>query len=303
MAQDDSHARAHVGEAKDTRLARLLEAYNASALAALDAVSATISHPGESGKARERVLTEYLAQFIPAAFGLDTGFVIDVTGAISKQIDLVVYRRDYHPVLRIGGLPFFMVESVMAVAEVKATMASADALNAALLNIASVKRLDRTAGGTNVVLAGSTAVGKADRELFSDQVFGVLLTESSLSPVAFHRVIEPFLASRPRREWPNFYADVRAGCWSFLADHHGTTERLARPDIAKTMALEVEGRSPLARIGFEILNFLRIARLIDYSPVDYLDFGRRTPSAYTIDVSQFDSGPRDDPERDSPRHA
>jgi hypothetical protein len=219
----------------------LLDAYNVSAIAALDAIGATVKHPGESGRARERVLSDYLSQFIPAAYGIDTGFVIDSTGAISKQIDMVIYRRDYHPVLRVGGLPFFMVESVVVVAEIKASMGTSRDLLTALENVASVKQLDRTAGGSNVALAGSTAIGLADREKFSDQVFAVLLTEQSLGPDRFRQVVQPFLASRPRREWPNFYADARAGCWSFLAQHHGRVERLARPDIALTMALETGG--------------------------------------------------------------
>jgi hypothetical protein len=142
----------------------LLDAYNVSAIAALDAIGATVKHPGESGRARERVLSDYLSQFIPAAYGIDTGFVIDSTGAISKQIDMVIYRRDYHPVLRVGGLPFFMVESVVVVAEIKASMGTSRDLLTALENVASVKQLDRTAGGSNVALAGSTAIGLADRE-------------------------------------------------------------------------------------------------------------------------------------------
>lgn len=286
----------------DQRLARLLDAYNDSALAALDAVKFTVSHPGENGRARERILADYLQQFIPTAYGVDTGFVIDRQGGISFQIDMAVYRRDYHPVLRVGGLPFFMVESVVAVAEIKANMASSDALRQALANVASVKRLDRTAGGTNAVLAGSTAIGHADPESFTDQIFGVLLTEESLTPRAFDAVVRPFLQSEPRRHWPNFYADVRGGCWTYLADHHGTVERLARPDIAKALTLEQSDRSPLARTGFEILNFLRVARLIDYSVVDYLGFQQKTGHEYEIDVLGLDGGPRKDPERDAPRH-
>jgi hypothetical protein len=68
------------------------------------------------------------------------------------------------------------------------------------------------------------------------------------------------------------------------------------------MALETGGRSPLARTGFEILNYLRVARVIDYSAVDYLDFGEETPNAFAFDVSNFDGGPSPDPEREGPRH-
>ena len=49
---------------------------------------------------------------LPAELGIDTGFVIDAAGGVSKQIDIVIYRTSYHPVFEIGGVKYFLVESV-----------------------------------------------------------------------------------------------------------------------------------------------------------------------------------------------
>ena len=44
-----------------------------------------ISHPGEAGRARENVIADALRSFVPDAFGIDTGFVVDALGGQSRQ--------------------------------------------------------------------------------------------------------------------------------------------------------------------------------------------------------------------------
>src|SRR5688572_19697791 len=83
-----------------------------------------IHHSGENGRAREDIIRRFLRRFVPAGLGIDTGFVVDSTGGISRQIDIVIYRDNYHPVLEIGGLKHFLVESVVAVIENKAAITS-----------------------------------------------------------------------------------------------------------------------------------------------------------------------------------
>ncbi len=78
-----------------------------------------------------------------------TGFVIDGSGSVSGQVDLVLYRNDYYPIFEIGGVKHFPVESVVAVFEIKASTDSKNKLQGALDQIESVKALDRTGGGTN----------------------------------------------------------------------------------------------------------------------------------------------------------
>ena len=92
-----------------------------------------IEHPGESGRAREQILTAFIEQLVPSSFGVSTGFVVDALGG-SRQLDVVVYQTDYAPVFEIGGVKHFLAESVVAVLEVKAVIDSKRDLTQALDN-------------------------------------------------------------------------------------------------------------------------------------------------------------------------
>lgn len=83
-----------------------------------------IQHPGEGGRARENIVATFLRRILPASLGLSTGFVIDASGGISRQVDLIVHRLAHYPFFEIGGVRHFPVESVVAVLENKASMAS-----------------------------------------------------------------------------------------------------------------------------------------------------------------------------------
>jgi hypothetical protein len=108
-----------------------------------------IEHPGESGRAREQILTAFIEQLVPSLFGVSTGFVVDALGGKSRQLDVVVYQTDYAPAFEIGRVKHFLAESVVAVLEVKAAIDSERDLTQALDNIASVRGLDRSNRGRN----------------------------------------------------------------------------------------------------------------------------------------------------------
>jgi hypothetical protein len=103
-----------------------------------------------------------------------------VWGGKSKQVDVVVYRTDYHPILEIGRVKHFMVESVVAVLEVKAAIDSQADLRQALENIASVKRLDRSNRGHNYEVIDWRRGNFIDPKNQETQVFGGIVTETSL---------------------------------------------------------------------------------------------------------------------------
>ncbi|MBI2125760.1 MAG: hypothetical protein HYU02_00365 [Thaumarchaeota archaeon] len=227
----------------------------------------TIEHPGESGIAREHVLADFFRKLLPESFGIGTGFVIDATGGKSRQIDLIIYRKDYHPVFEIGGVRHFMVESVIVVMENKASLASTDALLKGLENIKSVKMLDRTNRGKNYTIIGSDKSINVNPDLFYHQIFGAILTEDSLSIHSLRDELLGFLRSSPRKHWPNFYADVRNMAAYYLdsGNPHGVTY-----DPNKAKYLFISDRQseifipPLIELACELVNFLRVAPLVDF---------------------------------------
>nr|WP_314266766.1 DUF6602 domain-containing protein [uncultured Moellerella sp.] len=235
-------------------------------------LSKLIEHPGESGRAREQIITGYLEDILPKNIKIGTGFVIDAVGGVSKQIDVLVYRDDYHPLIKVGNVHYFMVESVIAIIEVKASISNVKTLNQALDNIKSVKSLDRTNNGFNKIISdGKRAVGYINKNKFEHQIFGAILTEKSLSIETLAQEFQIFYENNPlMNTWPNIYADVRGSSLRFITKEFTAT---AIPSDAFGFIIsdpDAENYTPpLLEITFELLNFLRITPLIDYNPCDY----------------------------------
>ncbi len=251
----------------------ILDALNKEVLNELDLAKA-INHPGESGRAREQIIAAFFRRFLPRSFNISTGFVIDATGAISRQIDLVIYRNDYHPVFEIGGIKHFLIESVAVVMENKASIASTDALHKALENIKSVKVLDRTNRGKNYTVTGLQQGPPCNPDEFQHQVFGAIVTEQSLSKETLKQELLGFFQANPNRNhWPNIYADVRNLSATYLKSVD-PPEATAIPSEAQYLGLTDSSSEnfvpPLIELAFEVMNFLRIAPRIDYKPTDYL---------------------------------
>jgi hypothetical protein len=253
---------------------KILQSLNREVINQLD-LAAAVEHPGESGRAREQIISSYLRRLVPGEFGIETGFVFDAQGSISRQIDVVIYRTGYHPVFEIGGIKHFMVESVVVVLENKASIGSRDKLRAALDNIRSVKALDRTNGGTNYLVAGGQHGQLVNPDKFEHQVFGAIVTEHSLSPDSLKDALLEFLRAQPeRRHWPNMYADVRGSCARFLKGNPSPTVVTAVPAEAEYLCLTDHSAEnslpPLLDLTFELINFLRVAPIVDYKPTAYL---------------------------------
>lgn len=242
-----------------------------------------IGHPGESGRARENVIADFLRRLIPQSFGIDTGFIIDSLGAISKQVDIVIYRTDYHPVFEVSGIKHFLVESVVAVIENKARITSLAQLTRALDNIRSVKQLDRTNRGRNIVILGGQNGPNVDPSKYGHQVWGAIVTQKSLTSSKLEQALLDFLKSNDRRLWPNLYVDVYGSTVSYmraqkLSDSVSVQDneivRGSDPTDAERLFTSLpdmpNSRPPLAMLAQDLINFLRVTPLVDFLPTDYL---------------------------------
>ena len=250
----------------------LLHALNQEALAHLDA-AAQIPHPGESGRTRENIMASVIAKLLPGNLSVSTGFVIDATGRRSKQIDLVVYRTDYHPVFSIGGIKHFLVEAVAAVIENKASITSRETFRQAVDNIKSVKSLDRTNRGKNRTLLGSERWMEVDPDNHFHQILGAILTEESLINETLREEWTSFCLTNERNHWPNFYADVRHFFASYLASivpFRQTSNTAEAKRFYISADVPVLDMPPLINFIRELITFLRITPLIEYHPSDYL---------------------------------
>lgn len=243
-------------------------------------LAGSIDHPGENGRAREEAVRRFLAEVLPPDFGIDTGFVIDAIGGISRQVDVVIYRKGRYPVLDVGGVKHFMVESVAAVIEVKAQIGSKKLLRDALNNVGSVKALDRTNGGKNRV-AGERWLEPLN---FHDQVFSAVVVGASIGIDTCLETVAEWLDGHPRQHWPSMYVDVSNFLVQYVARQDDGME-VRTPDAMSGLRLSAFAGSdgvfgfspPLSFFAVDLLDFLRVTPVIGYSPSGY--FSRSMVSA------------------------
>lgn len=103
-----------------------------------------IDQPGDKGTVSENEWINLLSSFLPDRYRAAKATIIDSTGATSESIDIVVYDRQYSPlVFEQQGFRYVAAEAVYAVFEVKQTL-NAQHIDYAAKKAASVRRLVRT---------------------------------------------------------------------------------------------------------------------------------------------------------------
>lgn len=104
--------------------------------------------PGTMGASREKAVRDKLKQVLPQGAGVGTGFVIDLQGNVSQQMDIILYEQALCPVYRINDsdeAAYYPCEGVFAVGEVKSDIGTKE-FNDILQKIESVKARQRYDG-------------------------------------------------------------------------------------------------------------------------------------------------------------
>jgi hypothetical protein len=232
--------------------------------------SKVVGHHGEAGRARENILREFLASFCPRGFGLETGFVFDANARVSRQQDIIIYRRSSHPIFNVGGVQYFPIESVAAVLEVKSGLNSRKALNDALNCIASVKELDRTGKGLNYIIAGDTQRA-LDLNRHEHQVFSAVIMMGGLTDSNALDVVAQWCRDHDRKQWPNNVAS--AFDYSIYYETPGDMPRsntMAAEAICMTSLEDnVGGTMPILDSLGQLISFLRVTPYVDFRPYNY----------------------------------
>jgi hypothetical protein len=104
----------------------------------------SIDHPGDKGTVSENEWLELFSGFLPERYRAAKATVIDSSGATSDSIDIVIFDRQYSPlVFEQRGFRYVAAEAVYAVFEVKQTV-NASNVDYAAKKAASVRNLKRT---------------------------------------------------------------------------------------------------------------------------------------------------------------
>ena len=103
-----------------------------------------VHHSPTKGAAAEQAWLTMLNAYLPLRYKADSGFVVDSRGELSEQIDIVIYDRQYSPLIfRQEGVLYVPAESVYAVFDVKHELRRV-AIQEAGKKAASVRKLKRT---------------------------------------------------------------------------------------------------------------------------------------------------------------
>lgn len=110
----------------------------------LSVSTGSITHSGVMGAVNENHWIDVFRAYLPNRYAADSAIVIDSRGGVSDQIDIVIYDRQYTPVLLSQqDHRYVPAEAVYAVIEAKPEFSKAY-LTYAGSKAASVRRLHRT---------------------------------------------------------------------------------------------------------------------------------------------------------------
>jgi len=145
-------------------------------IAKLRLIRNNVKHAPTKGDAVELSWIEFLGTYLPNRYCVDNAFIVDNTGTISDQIDLVIYDQQYSPfVFCHAGVKYIPAESVYAIFEIKQTLNKQHIAYAAD-KAESVRSLNRTS--VPIVHAG----GKYPPRPIFDIVAGIITTSSDWTP-------------------------------------------------------------------------------------------------------------------------
>lgn len=102
--------------------------------------SGKIIHPGEFGTYREKIIRNFLKPFLPTRLDIGNGFIITSKDRISSQCDIIIYDKEYTPIIENGEQKFFPVECVVGVIEAKSKLTKST-LRDALIKLSKIKDL------------------------------------------------------------------------------------------------------------------------------------------------------------------
>jgi hypothetical protein len=101
-------------------LRRLLSELHDDIEERLGRVRRSLAHPDAKGDGSENVWLELFRKYLPERYSATKAFIVDSNDAFSEQIDVVIFDRQYSPLIfECEGQTIVPAESVYAVFEAK----------------------------------------------------------------------------------------------------------------------------------------------------------------------------------------
>lgn len=205
-----------------------------------DEAQERLIHPGEFGNLRESILREFLINFIPETYGVSHGFVVSPSGFVSKQCDLVIFAKQYSPVIKTPEHQrFFPLESVVGVVEVKSSVDSVT-LRSAVRNLAEIKS-ERARLKSSIAFQNPRQPAYSPKTFVRDQIGTFILADSVTcsKETACKVMSDKSLHSHPTfmanllcsvRDYCTMYLNLDDRPWMYSTDPRSKTELPLRFD-------------------------------------------------------------------------
>jgi hypothetical protein len=193
--------------------------------ARFETVRGSVPHAGTMGAAAEHNWLGLLNDYLPARYRADSAFVVDHRGQLSLQIDVVIYDRQYSPLLfHQDNMLYVPAESVYAVFDSKHELTSRT-LREAGQKAESVRRLKRTS------LPVKFVAGTYKRKPLFEITAGILALESSYADGIGQSLA--WELDRPSPEGRlQLGCAVRHGAFEATWMHRGVKLEISTPDTA-----------------------------------------------------------------------
>ncbi|SRR6266566_3170520 len=105
---------------------------------------ASFGHAGTKGDASQDVWLELLQQYLPERYRAASAHIVDSKGQFSHQIDVVIYDRQYSPLIfKMGDQIILPAECIYAAFEAKQAI-NLEQVRYATEKVASVRKLHRS---------------------------------------------------------------------------------------------------------------------------------------------------------------
>lgn len=117
-------------------------------------MSIRIEHDLEDGKYREYLVKKVFDKIIPSKYAITNGFIIDSDNNISKEMDIIIYDRNYVPPFFDETYTVVPIEAVIAVIQVKTTLDSGT-IKDSIENLNSIDNLNSKVGGKIIPASGT----------------------------------------------------------------------------------------------------------------------------------------------------
>ncbi len=154
----------------------------------------TLRHKGETGRNIEAIIQKALRDYIPHAFGIETGFVrsLEAPAWQSRQIDILFTRQDVcHPLAVFPDTKVFPIESIVGFMEVTKTIDRAK-LTKDFKKVADLKHKVRrhfrmpTATARQFGLLRDSPPPQSEKEVLRERITRIVIELNDLEPRFFY---------------------------------------------------------------------------------------------------------------------